>query len=125
MSKHRLVTLTTDFGHTDGYVAAMKGAILGIRPGATLIDIAHGLPPHDVPHAAFVVGTAYAYFPTGAVHVAVVDPGVGTEKRPMLLVTPRGAFVVPDDGLLRYVLMEYQTTNGVAESGVNGFLEPV
>ena len=119
MSEYRPITLTTDFGHADGYVAAMKGAILGIRPDATLIDVAHGLPSHDVPHAAFVVGTACAYFPAGAVHVAVVDPGVGTERRPLLLVTPRGSFVAPDNGLLTYVLKGYETAEDVGVSATS------
>ena len=100
-----MITLTTDFGWRDGYVAAMKGVILGIQPHATLVDVSHDVPPQDVPHGAFVLGTACPYFPTDSIHVAVVDPGVGTARRPLLVVTPRGRYVAPDNGLLTYVLM--------------------
>ena len=102
-----VITLTTDFGSRDGYVAAMKGVMLGIRPDATLVDISHELPPQDIPHAAFVLGTACRYFPPSTIHVAVVDPGVGTARRPLVLITPGGTYVAPDNGLLTYVLMEY------------------
>lgn len=97
--KKRIVTLTTDFGTVDGYVAAMKGVILSLSPGTDVVDLGHDLPPHDVRHAAFFVRSSYPYFPEGAVHVAVVDPGVGSERRG--LVQPwRGGFLVgPDNGV--------------------------
>ena len=102
-----IVTLTSDFGSVDGFVAAMKGVLLGICPDATLVDVSHDIPPQDVAHAAFVLGTAAPYFPPSAVHLAVVDPGVGTDRRPVLLTTPSGAFVAPDNGLLTYVAMKH------------------
>ena len=102
-----IITLTTDFGSHDGYAAAMKGVILGILPGATIVDVTHDVPPQDVAHAAFVLGTTCPYFPPDAVHVAVVDPGVGTERNPLLLVTPRGSYVAPDNGLVTYILMAH------------------
>ena len=70
----RIVTLTTDFGHGDGFVAAMKGVILGLSSTVTLVDISHEIPPQDVRHAAFVLGTVCRYFPHDAIHLAVVDP---------------------------------------------------
>ena len=108
-----IITLTSDFGSRDGYAGAMKGVILGICPDANIVDISHELPPHDVPHAAFVLSTACPYFPPDAVHVAVVDPGVGTERRPIVLTAPTGTFVAPDNGLLTHVL----TTHGVHPTG--------
>ena len=83
----------------------MKGVVLGIRPDATVVDISHDVPAQDIPHGAFVLGTTCGYFPPDAVHVAVVDPGVGTPRIPLLLTTPTGAYVAPDNGVLTYVLM--------------------
>jgi S-adenosylmethionine hydrolase len=101
------ITLTTDFGVGGWFAGAMKGVVLGISPGATLIDISHSVPPQDIAHGAFVLGNAYRHFPSASVHVAVVDPGVGTARQPILLVTPAGHFVAPDNGLLTYVLLDY------------------
>ncbi len=101
-----LITLTTDFGPQDGWPAAMKGVILGINPGAVVVDISHEAPPQAIAHAAFVLWTVYRFFPPDTVHVAVVDPGVGTSRRALLLVTPQGRFVAPDNGLLSYVLSD-------------------
>jgi S-adenosylmethionine hydrolase len=85
----------------------MKGVLLERCPGATVVDISHEVPPHDVAHGAFVLDFASRHFPPEAVHVAVVDPGVGSDRRPLLLVTPDGAFVGPDNGLLGYVFERY------------------
>ena len=82
----------------------MKGVILRIAPEATIVDITHDVPPQAVAHAAFVLGATCPFFPPHAVHVAVVDPGVGTERDPLLLVTPGGLYVAPDNGVLTYVL---------------------
>ncbi len=75
------VTLVTDFGSRDGYVGAMKGVILGINPAASVVDITHDVSAQDIGHAAFVLGTTCPYFPPDTVHVAVVDPGVGTSRQ--------------------------------------------
>ena len=106
-----IITLTTDFGLSDGYVAAMKGVILDICPSATLVDISHDISPQDVMQGAFVLGTTSRYFPPDTVNLAVVDPGVGSARHPMLLVTPRGQYVAPDNGLLTYVLLENYKQN--------------
>ena len=76
-----VITLTTDFGVTDAYVAAMKGVILGINPEAKLVDICHTIEPQNIPQAAFIVSTAYRFFPQNTIHLVVVDTGVGTERR--------------------------------------------
>jgi S-adenosylmethionine hydrolase len=110
-----IITLTTDFGLADGYVAAMKGVALGINPGAQLVDISHTIPPQDVARAAFVLGTASPYFPPGTVHLVVVDPGVGTDRKAIILRTPEADFVAPDNGVLSDVVQQYLA--GPAGSG--------
>jgi hypothetical protein len=99
-----IITLTTDFGLADAYVAAVKGAILSINPEATLVDICHTIEPQNILQAAFVLSTAYEFFPPGTVHLVVVDPGVGTERRAIILRTPLAYFVAPDNGVLSYVI---------------------
>jgi S-adenosylmethionine hydrolase len=101
-----IITLTTDFGLTDAYVAAMKGVILGINPEAKLIDICHTIKPQNIPQAAFVLSTVYQYFPQKTIHLVVVDPGVGTERRAIILRAPGADFVAPDNGVLSYVLRD-------------------
>ncbi|MEA2085863.1 MAG: SAM-dependent chlorinase/fluorinase [Chloroflexota bacterium] len=101
-----IITLTTDFGLTDAYVAEMKGVILGINPEVRIVDICHSIRPQDISQAAFVLGTACKSFPRGTVHVVVVDPGVGSERRAIILRTPRADFVAPDNGVLSYVIQE-------------------
>ncbi|HSN73828.1 MAG TPA: SAM-dependent chlorinase/fluorinase [Anaerolineae bacterium] len=99
-----IITLTTDFGLADGYVAAMKGVILSIAPQATLIDITHQIAPQNVREAAYVLHTALPYFPPGAVHVAVVDPGVGSARRPMAARVDGSFLVGPDNGVFTFAL---------------------
>ncbi len=106
MSRPMLV-FTTDFGLTDSYAGVMKGVALGINPELRLIDLTHRIAPQNVSQGAFVLGVSHRYFPAGAIHVAVIDPGVGTSRRPILLQTPHGSFVAPDNGLLSRVLSEY------------------
>ncbi len=98
------ITLLTDFGIEDAYAAVMKGVILTRDPRATLIDITHAIEPQNIRHGAFVLGTAYRYFPKNTIHVAVVDPGVGSERRGIILKVPGALFVAPDNGLLSYVI---------------------
>ena len=102
----KIITLCTDFCSQDGYVAAMKGAILCIAPDATLVDISHDITPQGILQAAFVLHAAYPYFPPSTVHVVVVDPGVGTSRRALALRTTRGVFVAPDNGVLSAVLRD-------------------
>ena len=101
-----IITLTTDFGLADGYVAAMKGVILGIAPQAALIDITHQIEPQNVREAAYVLHSAWPYFPLATVHVAVVDPGVGSARRPIAAHIDGSYFVGPDNGLFTYALQE-------------------
>ncbi|MFN2285322.1 MAG: S-adenosyl-l-methionine hydroxide adenosyltransferase family protein [Anaerolineae bacterium] len=98
-----LITITTDFGTRDGYVGTMKGVIAGIAPDVPCIDITQEIPPQDVRSAAYVLWTALPYFPLESVHVVVVDPGVGTARRPIAARTPWGMLVGPDNGVFSYV----------------------
>ena len=101
-----LITLTTDFGTSDPYAGAMKGVILSINPGATIVDISHDVQPQAILQGAFIIGASHGFFPPGTVHVVVVDPGVGTSRYPLLLVTPRASYLAPDNGVLRWVIRE-------------------
>ncbi|MBI4239244.1 MAG: SAM-dependent chlorinase/fluorinase [Deltaproteobacteria bacterium] len=111
-----IITLTTDFGTRDGYVGAMKGVVLSIAPHAHLHDLAHQLPAHDVTHAAFVLAEAARYFPANTIHVAVVDPGVGSARLPICVCCKEQWYVGPDNGLFTLCLGDdpwigYQLTN--------------
>jgi len=99
----RVVTLLTDFGTSDGYVGEVKGALLSIAPGATLVDIAHDVRAGDVAAACYVLGRVWRSFPPGSVHLAVVDPGVGSERRALAAEAGGHFFVAPDNGLLTAV----------------------
>lgn len=101
-----LVTLTTDFGDSQGCVGIMKGVMVCVNSNIRFIDIAHNIPSHDVLHAAFVLKTAYRYFPHGTVHLGVVDPGVGGSRRAIAVRTCKYYFVGPDNGLFTYIYGE-------------------
>jgi S-adenosylmethionine hydrolase len=116
VSSEAIITLTTDFGYDDAYVAAMKGAILEINPGATIVDISHSVDPQNVRQGAFVFSTAYSYFPQDTIHVVIVDPGVGGPRRAIIVETDNAIFVAPDNGVLSYVL---QTRSKKRASGLS------
>ena len=99
-----IITLTTDFGWRDHYVGAVKGVILGICRNATIVDLSHHVPAQDVVHGSFVIGEAHRSYPNDTVHLCVVDPGVGTDRRAVALITPYGRFVGPDNGILTRVV---------------------
>jgi S-adenosylmethionine hydrolase len=95
----RIITLLTDFGSGDPFVGVMKGVILGINPDAVVVDLCHGGAPYDPAAAAFLLLASYRYFPEGTIHVAVVDPGVGGPRRPLLATCDGHLFVGPDNGV--------------------------
>jgi S-adenosyl-L-methionine hydrolase (adenosine-forming) len=101
-----VIALLTDFGTGDHYAGTMKGVILGICPDATLVDITHDIPPHDVTAGALELAASYKYFPAGTIFVAVVDPGVGSARRGLAADTGDYRFVAPDNGVLTLVLRE-------------------
>ncbi len=98
-----LITLTTDFGISDHFVGAMKGVILGIAPRARIVDITHQITPFEVNEAGFVIAEAARWFPKGTIHVVVVDPGVGTARRPILVEAGGQRFIGPDNGVFTMV----------------------
>ena len=99
-----IVTLTTDFGLSDHYAGTMKGVILSLCPKAQLVDISHLVQPYAISAGAYTIAQAYRYFPAGTVHVVVVDPGVGSERRPILAEAAGQYFIAPDNGVLSMVL---------------------
>jgi S-adenosylmethionine hydrolase len=101
-----VIALLTDFGQRDGYVGVMKGVILGIAPGTSLVDLTHHVGPQDVAGGAWVLHTAWRSFPEHTIFLCVVDPGVGSARRPVALRTADRYFVGPDNGLFSYVLAE-------------------
>src|SRR6266446_3925542 len=108
-----IITLTTDFGVSDPFAGIMKGVILGIEPAAHIVDLTHEIRSYDILEAAFLIDSAYRYFPEGTVHIVVVDPGVGSARRPMAAPAKGHIFVAPDNGVLSLVLQSeaYRITN--------------
>ncbi len=98
-----IITLTTDFGLKDHYVGTMKGAILSINPKAKLIDVTHNVPAFNVEEGAYLIGSSFFTFPKGTIHIVVVDPGVGSVRRPILVCTDHYYFIAPDNGVLSLV----------------------
>ncbi|PYX34308.1 MAG: hypothetical protein DMG80_02750 [Acidobacteria bacterium] len=103
MARTSIITLTTDFGLNDHFVGAMKGVILDLAPDAQIIDINHAVQPFDVLDGALSISQAYSYYPSGTVHMVIVDPGVGTARRPILVTGDRHQFVAPDNGVLSMI----------------------
>ena len=120
-----VIALLTDFGMRDPYVGAMKGAILSVCPEATLVDVLHEVPPHDVQAGALALDAVYMHFPPGAVFVVVVDPGVGTERRPIVAGAGRWLFVGPDNGVLTFVLDAHPSARVHLLASPRLFREPV
>jgi S-adenosylmethionine hydrolase len=123
--RNPIITLLTDFGTRDHYVPSMKGVILGINPRVTLVDISHEVRPHDIREAAFLIFHASSSFPKGTIHLAVVDPGVGGPRKPILLVTPSYFFVGPDNGLFTLTVQREGAKQVVALTKPEFFLAKV
>ncbi len=96
----RVITLLTDFGTKDYFVPSMKGVVLSICPQAQIVDITHEVPPQDIKRGAVILWACYKYFPKGTIHVVVVDPGVGTERKPIIIESKNYYFIGPDNGIL-------------------------
>jgi S-adenosylmethionine hydrolase len=99
----RIITLTTDYGSSDHFAGTMKGVILGINPGAQIVDITHDVQPFEIRDGAFTIAQAYQYFPKRTIHVVVVDPGVGSTQRPLLAEMAGQYFIAPDNGVLSMI----------------------
>lgn len=121
----RVITLTTDFGGRDWFVGTMKGVIAGLAPEARVIDITHEVAPGDVRGGAFALAAAAPYFPEGTIHVAVVDPGVGSQRRAIALRTRHAFFLGPDNGVLSWAVRDAQLEDAREISNDGWFLQPV
>lgn len=119
-----LITLTTDFGYTDPFVGIMKGVIFGINPQAKIVDLSHGIPAQDVMAAALLLRHSVPYFPRGSIHVAVVDPGVGSARRPLLVEFEGSYFIGPDNGVLSLAIARGRTSRIVHLSNTTYYLRP-
>ncbi len=119
-----LITLTTDFGHTDPFVGIMKGVIYGINPQASIADLSHGIPAQNIMAAALVLRQGAQYFPRGTIHVAVVDPGVGSARRPLLVEIEESYFIGPDNGVLSLAMEAKRPTRIVHLSNPAYRLQP-
>lgn len=120
-----VITLTTDFGMRDWFVGTMKGVIAGIAPRAKVIDLTHDLPQGDIRGGAFALAASCRFFPEGTVHVAVVDPGVGSRRKAIAVQTDKRVFVGPDNGVLSWVLAKEKITAVRALENQTYFLQPV
>ena len=103
-----LITLLTDFGDRDWFVAAMKGVILSIHPDARIVDLSHQIAPHRIDEAGYFLKSCYREFPEGTIHVVVVDPGVGSKRRVIIVKSTRYFFLAPDNGVLTYIFDDEQ-----------------
>jgi len=120
-----IITLTTDYGTSDHLVGAMKGVILKINPEAHIVDICHNVLPFDVLDGALTIGQAYRFYPTRTVHIVVVDPGVGTARRPILVTGEQHYFVAPDNGVLSVVYQKEERLAVRHVSAAHYFQNPV
>jgi S-adenosylmethionine hydrolase len=121
-----IITLTTDFGTNDHLVGTMKGVILRINPDVTIVDITHNVTAYDLLDGALAIGAAYSYFPSKTIHVVVVDPGVGTERRPLLVSAQSQYFVAPDNGVLSMIYEREQQSLLVRHANVEHYyLQPM
>jgi len=123
--KWPIITLLTDFGLKDPYVASMKGVILSINPQCTLVDITHQVSPYDIKEGAFILAHAYSTFPKGTIHLSVVDPGVGSPRKPILFVTKNYFFIGPDNGLFTFALKREKLKKVIALGKMEFFLPEV
>ena len=125
MANRPIVTLTTDFGLNDHFVGTVKGVILDIAPEAEIVDISHAVQAFDLLDGALTIAQAYSYFPAGTVHMVVVDPGVGTARRPIIASTERHHFVAPDNGVLSLVYGREERLHVHHVTAEHYFLQPV
>lgn len=120
-----IITLTTDFGTSDHLVGTMKGVILNINPAARLVDLQHHVAPFDVLDGALTIGAAWQYFPPRTIHLVVVDPGVGTDRRPLLVTAAQHYFIAPDNGVLSMVYERDPDATVRQITASHNFLDPV
>lgn len=120
-----IVTLTTDFGLTDAYAGTMKGVILNINPEVDVVDITHDVKPYDLLEGALAIAQAYKYFPARTIHMVIVDPGVGSARRPLLVSAHHQYFIAPDNGVLSLVYAREEDVTVRHITASHYFLEPI
>ncbi len=125
MARTPIITLTTDFGLQDHFIGTMKGVILQQVPDAQIVDISHAVQPFDVFDGALTIAQAYSYFPSGTIHVVVVDPGVGTARRPIVVSTEKYRFVAPDNGVLSLIYDREERLRAFHVTAEHYFLQPI
>jgi S-adenosyl-L-methionine hydrolase (adenosine-forming) len=125
LARRPIITLTTDFGLNDHFIGAVKGVILDIVPEAAIVDISHAVQAFDVLDGAIMISQAYSYFPSGTVHMVVVDPGVGTARRPIVASSDGYSFVAPDNGVLSMVYAREERMHVRHISSEHYFRQPV
>ncbi|HET7439976.1 MAG TPA: SAM-dependent chlorinase/fluorinase [Terriglobales bacterium] len=125
MSQSRIITLTTDFGLNDHFIGTIKGVLLSIVPDARIVDICHSVQAFDVLDGAITISQAYSYFPSGTIHMVIVDPGVGTARRPIILTSDRYQFVAPDNGVLSMIYDREERLSVRHVTAEHYYLQPV
>lgn len=125
MAQRPIITLVTDFGLNDHFVGAMKGVILNIAPDAQIVDITHAVQPYDILDGALALAETYNYFPARTVHLVVVDPGVGTARRPIIASSDRHNFVAPDNGVLSLMYAKEERLHVRHVSSDHYFVQPI
>ncbi|MCI0485077.1 MAG: SAM-dependent chlorinase/fluorinase [Blastocatellia bacterium] len=123
--KRPIITLTTDFGEADYFAAAVKGAVYTVNPAVEIVDITHLVPPHDIYAAAFTLMCCYKDFPRMTIHLVVVDPGVGSSRRPILVMTDDYNFIGPDNGVFSYIYQRERVNRVVHLMTEHYFRSPV
>jgi hypothetical protein len=125
MATKRIVTLTTDFGEADHFVGTMRGVILGVNPEALVVDLCNSVTSFDILDGAITIAQAYEYFPSETIHMVVVDPGVGSSRRPLLVTTSKHRFLAPDNGVLSLVMEREERVSVREITAEHYFRQPV
>jgi S-adenosyl-L-methionine hydrolase (adenosine-forming) len=125
LAETRIITLTTDFGGSDHFVGTMRGVILTANPAAQIVDLCNAVNSFDVLDAAMTIAQAYRYFPADTIHLVVVDPGVGSPRRPLLVTTSKHYFIAPDNGVLSLVMEQEERVSVRHITAEHYFLRPL
>ena len=125
MAEQRIITFTTDFGLTEHYVGTMKGVILNINPSVHLVDISNLVQSYDVLDGALAISQSYRYFPSNTIHLVIVDPGVGTSRRPLLVRSEKHFFIAPDNGVMSFVYEQEERLEVRHITSEHYFLQPM
>jgi len=125
VAEQRIITFTTDFGLTEHYVGTMKGVILNINPSVHLVDISNLVQSYDVLDGALAISQSYRYFPSNTIHLVIVDPGVGTSRRPLLVRSEKHFFIAPDNGVMSFVYEQEERLEVRHITSEHYFLQPM